>query len=147
MNTDKLNIVQKSLNSILYKTKTYSEIYTNESIYHIDSKNIFLLKPNDEPIEVYTNYYKNITLIVDKSYFKKSIENCIHGNKHQHKKIKKYIYKLNHNSKICFIIENSIDLENNNIITHDVYFECVESVDIKELFIKQEIIEFLSLLN
>ena len=146
ININNLNIIQKKLDRTLYKTKIYTELYTNESIYHIDAKNIYLLKSNDESFEIYKNYFKNINLIVDKSYFKKSIERCVYGNKHQHKKIKKYIYKLNPISKICFIVESYNDLENNKFILNDIYFECNDLVDIKELFIKQEIIEFLSLL-
>jgi hypothetical protein len=70
----------------------------------------------------------------------------VYGNEHLHKKIKKNIYKLNPKSKIYFIIESSSNSDNKFVST-DVYFECNELVDINELFIKQEIIEFLSLLN
>ena len=132
---------------MLSETQIYTELYTNESIYQIDSKNILLLEPKDGEIDVYKNYFNNITLIVDNSYFKKSIENSVYGNEHHHKKITKNIYKLNPKSKICFIIESSNNLDNNKFVSNDVYFECNELVDIKELFIKQEIIEFLSLLN
>lgn len=146
-NLNNLPNIQKSLDDMLTETQIYTELYTNESIYQIDSKNIFLLEPKDEVIDVYKNYFNNITLIVDNSYFKKSIENSVHGNEHHHKKIKKNIYKLNPKSKICFIIESTNNLDNNKFIPNDLYFECNELVDIKELFIKQEIIEFLSLLN
>jgi hypothetical protein len=146
-NLNNLPIIQKSLDDMLAETQIYTELYTNESIYQIDSKNILLLEPKDGEIDVYKNYFNKITLIVDNSYFKKSIENSVYGNEHLHKKIKRNIYKLNAQSKISFVIEMIDNLDNNKFSQNDVYFECNEFVDIKELFIKQEIIEFLSLLN
>ena len=145
-NLNTLPSIQKSLDDMLSETQIYTELYTNESIYQIDFKNVFLLEPKDGMIDVYKNYFNNITLIVDNSYFIKSIENSVYGNEHLHKKIKKNIYKLNPKSKIYFIIESS-NSDNNKFVSTDVYFECNELVDINELFIKQEIIEFLSLLN
>jgi hypothetical protein len=41
-NLNSLPIIQKSLPDILVETTHYTELYTNESIYHIDNKNIFL---------------------------------------------------------------------------------------------------------
>jgi hypothetical protein len=141
-----LSSIQKSLVDILIETQNYTEVYTNESIYHIDYKNIFLLEPKDGDIFLYKNYFDKITLIVDNSYFKKTQETSICGNKHLHKTIQKNIYKINPNSKVFLIIEmvNTLD---NIFVPNDIYFECNEIIDIRELFIKQELIEFLSLLN
>ncbi len=145
-NLNSLPNTQKSLTDILVETQTYTELFTNESIYHIDNKQIFLLEPKDGEIIIYKNYFNDISLVVDNSYFNKIIEMSVNGNEHLHKKINKFIYKLNPKSKLSFVIEMTNNLDN-ALEPNDVYFECNELIDIKELFIKQEIIEFLSLLN
>ncbi len=139
--------IQSILADIIFDIHSYIEVYTNESIYQIENKCIFLLEPIDRDVIVYKNYFNNITLLLDQSYFKKNIENSVHGNVHCHKNIKKYIYKLNPLSKISFIIETIYNEDNNLFVPNDAYFECKDLIDIKELFIKQDIIEFLSLLN
>lgn len=145
-NLNSLPNTQKSLTDILVETQTYTELFTNESIYHIDNKHIFLLEPKDGEIIIYKNYFNGISLVVDNSYFNKIIETSVNGNEHLHKKLNKFIYKLNPKSKLSFVIEMTNNLDN-AFVPNDVYFECNELIDIKELFIKQEIIEFLSLLN
>jgi hypothetical protein len=144
-NLNNLPNVQKMLTDILFETQNYTEVYTNESVYYIDHKNIYLLEPKDGETCIYKNYFNDMSLIVDNSYFKKSLETCVNGNTHLHKRITRYIYKLNSKSKLNFVIEFAHDLD--KLVPNDVYFQCHEIVDIKELFIKQELIEFLSLLN
>ena len=131
------------LSDLQIKVEYYTEIYTNESIYHVDSKHIYLLDPKDRETFVYKDYFNGISLVVDNSYFIKTLDTSIHGSEHIHNKIKKYTYALHPKSKLTFIMEVNED-------THcikDVYFESDENINIKEVFIKQEIIEFLSLLN
>ncbi len=147
VNLRALNNIHKSLTELLTETKSYIEVYTNESIYQIDDKYITLLEPKDGEITFHQNYYENISLIVDKSYFQKTNETSVYGNKHLHKLIRKYIYKLNPKSKVSFVVETSPLLDDITFAAIDSYFECTEQVDIKELFIRQEINEFLSLLN
>ena len=38
-------------------------------------------------------------------------------------------------------------LNNNKLTPHDIYFESNKDIDMNNLFVKNEIIEFLSLLN
>lgn len=147
INLQALNIIQKSITDLLTETKSYIEVYTNESIYQIDGKHITLLEPKDGEISFHQNYYDDISLIVDNSYFQKTNETSIYGNKHLHKPIRKYIYKLNPKSKVCFVIETSQSSNDITFAASDIYFECQQQIDIKELFIRQEINEFLSLLN
>jgi hypothetical protein len=146
-NLNSLPAIQRILTDILFETQNYVEVYTNESMYHVDDKNIYLLEAKDGEITVHKNYFNDISLIVDNSYFKRIAYTNINGNVHLHKKIKKNIFKLNSKSKLNFIIEMVSNLDNTAFIPNDVYFESYEIVDIKELFIKQELIEFLSLLN
>ena len=58
-NLNNLPVIQKSLDDMLSETQHYTELYTNESIYQIDSKNIFLLESKDGVIDVYKNYFNN----------------------------------------------------------------------------------------
>lgn len=136
-----LKSTQKHLSDLLINTQNYIELYTNSGIYNIDNKNIFFLEPKDGDINVYKNYVNNTTLIVDHSYFEKKIDIGVIGSDHIHNKITKQIYRLNKKSKIHFIIEIVDNAK------HNIYFESEDKIDIKELFVKQEIIEFLSLLN
>jgi hypothetical protein len=57
-----LNDIQKTLTDLLVETIIYSEVYTNESIYHINHKTIFRLEPKDGEITIYKNYFNNLTL-------------------------------------------------------------------------------------
>ena len=146
-NLNNISNIQKTLFDLLCDTQTYIELYTDNSIYQVDSKNIYSLEPIDREINIYKNYYNDITLIVDNSFFNKQTVSAVNGNQHLHKKITKLKYKLNKQSKISFIIETNELLNSNKQEPYNVYFESDEDIDIKELFNKQEIIEFLSLLN
>ena len=146
-NIKKIPYLQKYLSSMLTSTSIYIEIFTNESIYHVDDKHIYQLETKDGDVKIHHNYVNNITLITDESRFQKSNETYISGNQHAHTKIKKEMYKLNPQSKISFVIETAYNIENNVFLPNDVYFETEEVINIREIFNKQQIIEFLSLLN
>lgn len=146
LNLTLINDIQKILDEYLVKTEKYIEVYTNEGIYQIDNENTFILIPNDGEIKILNDVYKNFTLIADYSYFEKKKYNSLIGDKIIHRKIVKNIYKLEKATNISLVIEK-IELENCKLINYDIYFEFNGVFDIKEIFIKQEIIEFLSLLN
>ena len=137
-----LGDIQKTLSDLLVGTNIYTELYTNESMYRIDDKTTFRLEPKDGEIALHKNYFNNMTLISDVSYFEKKQDTSILGSEHIHKKITKRTYRLNPKSKINLVIEMA-DINTPN----DIYFEIEDRIDINELFVKQEIIEFLSLLN
>jgi len=141
--------MQTTLSDLLTNTHSYTEIYTNESIYQVDSEQIVQLNPIDGEKIIYKEFIQGITLVVDHSYFQKTVETSIHGNEHVHHTMKKYVYRLHPKSKLKLIIETKEGkaLNMNDVLITDVYFEFDEIVDIKELFVKREIIEFLSLLN
>lgn len=147
LNINLLKDIQNLLESYLITSEYYIQIYTNEGIYKIEKNNIYSLEPLDKDIEIYKNYYNNFTLIVDSSYFKKTYVSSIYGNTHLSLNIKKNIYKLNKTSKIQLVIENNDNKLFDNFVPFDIYFESNENIDINELFIKQEINEFLSVLN
>lgn len=147
---DKFNInILEDVIDILadFKMKTidYIELFTNEGIYEIYDKYIYELNQIDKEIVKYNNYYKNYNLIIDTSYYIKEKTNSINGIKHLSRQVSKNIYKINPTYKLKLVIENII--HNNKIKPNNIFFECDDKININDLFIKQEIIEFLSALN
>ena len=144
-NLDILNDVSEVFKEYLIKTETHIKLYTDEGIYQIDDQKICFLDTCDEDIQIINNYYKNFTVIVDPSSFNKNIVSSIHGQTHLSFQIKKKYYKMNKNSNVQMIIKYC--LNDNKFVPNDIYFESDKNIDINDLFIKKEIIEFLSMLN
>lgn len=144
-NLEILNDISEQIKEYIINSETYITLYTGEGIYNIEDKNIYILEPYDKDIKKYDNYYKNFTLIVDPSYFNIKNVNSIHGENHITFNTIKQIYKLNKKSDIQLIIK--FCFENKKIIPNDIYFEITKDIDINEVLIKKELIEFLSLLN
>jgi hypothetical protein len=147
LNLNILKDIQELLAKQFISSENYIQLYTNEDIYYIEKNKIYRLEPVDKDIKIYEKYFNNFTLIVDLSYFKQHDTLSIYGNNHLAINIKKEFYKLNKNSKIELIIENCYNLSNGEYNPTDIYFQLNQDTDINELFIKQDIIEFLSLLN
>ena len=145
LNLNILNELSNNFKNLLIDTKQYIVLYTEEGIYEINNKLIYHLEQIDRDIKKYENFYNEFTLIVDPSFFNKHIETSIIGTKHISNQIVKYIYKLNKKSDLNLIIEYY--LHDSKMIENDIYFELNKEIDINEIFIKKEIIEFLSLLN
>lgn len=145
-NLNLLNDISKVFKEHLINSETYIKLYTNDGIYIIDDKKIYLLDTCDKDIKIFNNYYDNLTLIVDPSFYIKNTYSSVHGDTHLSFNIIKNYYKLNKLSDISLVIEQ---LYNNNksLIQNDIYFESDKNIDINDLFIKNEIIEFLSVLN
>lgn len=147
LNLNILKDIQEALVKELINSEYYIQLYTNEGIFNIEKNNVYYLEPFDNDIKIYEKYFKDFTIIVDSSYFKKTITSSINGNKHLSINIKKDYYKLNKGSKVQLVIENQQDISSGHYTPSDIYFEFHENIDINEIFIKQDIIEFLSLLN
>jgi len=144
-NLDILNEVSTKLKENLVDTKNFIQLYTDEGIFNIDSKMINKLNPIDISIIIYEKYYKDFTLIADPSYFVKEQISSIHGETHLSFEIQKKYYKINDKSDIYLVIECYI--EKSKLITNDIYFELKKDINLNDIFIKKEIIEFLSVLN
>lgn len=129
----------------LKKTHQYIELYTNEGLYYIDDRLIYFLDITDKDIQIFENYYNKFTLITDYSFYEKNTISSIHGETHILFKIMENHYKLDNYSTIYLVIKYNLD--NQKIILNDIYFESQKDIDINDVFIKNEIIEFLSLLN
>jgi hypothetical protein len=144
-NLDILNNITNKLKENLVNSKKYIQLYTDEGIFMIDNKMIHKLNPKDIPIITYNNYYEEFTLIVDPSYFVKENVTSVHGTIYLSFETKKNYYKINNKSTLSLVIENYY--EKNNFIPNDIYFELEKEIDLNNIFIKKEIIEFLSVLN
>ena len=150
INNFNLNIlkdIQDTLQKEFINSENYIQLYTNEGIFRIEKNIIYSLDPVDIDIKIYERYFHDFTLIVDLSYFKKNTITTINGNIHLSTSIKKNFYKINKQSKLQLVIENIEQINSGHYIPSDIYFELDGSNDINELFIKQDIIEFLSVLN
>jgi hypothetical protein len=124
------------------------QIYSTEGNMIIDNKNTYKLNYIDKNIIKLEKYFKNYDLVIDNSIITKEITTQVPQN-HLAILIKKYIFKLNSQSKIKFVvISNNTNLDKENeIIPIDFYFEFDEELDLHNFFIKEEISEFLSMLN
>jgi len=142
-NLDILDAISDLFKEYMINSETYIKLYTNEGIYHVEEKNTFFLETCDKDIKIFNKYYNNISLIVDTSFYKKSMCYSIHGDIHLSLQTKKNIYKLNPSSQIKMVIEYILN-NDSRFIPNDIYFETDKDIDINEVFIKKEIIEFLS---
>ena len=145
LNLDIINDISDIFKEHMTNSETYIELYTNDGIYCIEDKNIFFLDTCDKEIKMFENYYNNFTLIVDPSFFHKQYCSSIHGDNHLALHTKKHYYKINTSSEIQMVIKYI--LNNDIFVPNDIYFESEKDIDINDVFIKKEIIEFLLVLN
>lgn len=143
-----------SLKKYLVNTKQQLEIISNEGLFYIDDSKAYKITIRDKDVIAHKNYYNNFSLIVDYSY-KTTIETNQIPNHNIETLHKYYYFALNKNSKLQFVIQsysnnvedfNNID-DFNNIKICDFYFEIKEDIEINNIFLKDEINVFLSLLN
>jgi hypothetical protein len=148
-----LNTLQKKIKQFdkyIQKTSDFIEIYSEEGIYHIDANNIYKLAIIDKPIQQYTNYYNDLSLIVDYSFSNKIKDSQVPANGIDIC-VKNIKYSLQTDSKISMIlqVDNLTNRDESNVI--DLYFEInnkeCEEIDLNNYFIKNELNVFLSLLN
>jgi hypothetical protein len=145
LNLDILNDISDIFKEYITNSEIYIELYTNDGIYRIEEKRVYFLDTYDKDIKVFNNYYSNFTLIVDPSFFNKQSCSSIHGETHLSLQTKKNYYKINPSSEIQLVIKYIVN--NDNFIPSDIYFESEKDIDINDILVKKEIIEFLSVLN
>ncbi len=144
-NLEILNDISEIFKEYFVNSDIYMTLYTDEGIYRVEEKHVFLLDINDNPIKTYEKYYNNFTLFQDNSYFVKNLVNSVLGETHLPFNTKELYYKLNKTSSVTLVLK--YNLTNEKQSPDDIYFEIDKNVDINEPFIKKEIIEFLSVLN
>jgi hypothetical protein len=144
-NLDILNDISDLFKEYMISSATYFKLYTNQGIYHIEEKKIYFLDTCDKDIKIFENYYNDFTVIVDPSFYKKTVCFSVHGDTHLAIQTNKMIYKINPSSEIQMVIKYI--LNDSKYIPIDIYFQSEKDIDVKDPFIKKEIIEFLSMLN
>lgn len=145
LNLELLKDISELFKENLINCEKYIELYTEEGIYNIQDKICHQLHIFDKDIKRFDKYYENFTLIVDPSYFNEEQINSIQGNIHESIQITKQAYKLNKSSSLQIIIK--FCNENKKLIPYDIYLYSNKDIDINDILIKKEIIEFLSVLN
>jgi hypothetical protein len=131
-------------NKYLIDTSEYLETYSNEAAYCIKNNKIYKINILDKKIIKYEKYYKNYTIVLDKSetIFEEAYQISAD---HIILDIKASYFALSKDSIITFIVieyKNGLDF-----IIFDFYFEINEKVDIENKLFKEEINVFLSMLN
>jgi hypothetical protein len=142
-----VNIIP-SLKKHLVYTKQLLEISSSEGQYCVDGSKVYKIIVSDKDSIMYKNYYNGFNLLVDYSYAGMIETNQIPN--HNIEIIYKYYYfALNKSSKLRLVIQTLYDIadEINNINPIDFYFETEGDVEVNNIFFKDEINVFLSLLN
>jgi len=143
-----LNNKIPSLKKYLVDTKQQLEITSNEGQYYIDESKVYKIIVSDKDAVVHKKYYNDYNLLLDNSYTVLVETNQIPN--HNIEIIYKYYYfALNKLSKLRLVIQTIYDIndEINNISPIDFYFEKEGDIEINNIFFKDEINVFLSLLN
>ena len=174
-NLDILADLLKILDEYKLKTQEYVQIYSCDGIFMVDSASTIKLNPIDHDIIIMPKFHQDFTLIVDPSFYIVEKAGQIPPD-HISEKIKRDIFVLHKNAnkennkssqqnnvnqqnKIKLVIETAIKVStndfsflNNNKTENadqykDIYFELPNGTNIDDALVKEEIIEFLSLLN
>ena len=146
-NLEILNDIEELFKEHLVNSETYIQLYTNEGIYQIENKNIYFIDVCDKDIKIVENYYNDFTIVVDPSIINRRICSSIYGETHLNFQLTRKYFKLNKSSNISLIFKYSSDDEGKKLKPIDIYFECDKDADVNDTFIKNELIEFLSVLN
>jgi hypothetical protein len=159
----------------LQRKVTYTNVFTDEGWYHIDNKHVYRMEAIDKEIIQHPLYYKQVTLIADHSTCTKQPTVCIYGGvKHASYTVCNYIYKMPTHTHVQLVIQFTQAEGGRRLTPRDIYFEIHENNtnsntqnkklhaqkvskatidqqlitkrDIDDLFVKSELIEFLSYL-
>jgi hypothetical protein len=143
-----LTAIIPSLKKYLVDTKQILEIASNEGQYYIDNSKVYKIIVNDKDTVIHKKYYNDFNLLIDYSYAVMIETNQI-PNHNIEMLCKYYYFALNKSSKLRLVIQTLYDVadETNNIKPIDFYFETEGDVEINNIFFKDEINVFLSLLN
>lgn len=136
---------------------TYTEVFTDEGWYHIDSNKVHKVEVLDKEIVSYPEFYKNVTLLADYSTCTKQRTYSVCGRHHGQQFVSNYLYRMPTHTHVQLVIQFCNEAPE---IPRDIYFEVLEQTkkakatsidqqlvmkrDIDDLFVKNELIEFLS---
>jgi hypothetical protein len=142
------------------------EIYSTEGIFYIDNNTTYKLLYDDKSIIKLQNYYQQLDLVIDKSVITRKLTTQLPP-KHLATPIKTFVFKKDPQSNIKFVIIGHTNINSNNtnhnnmntpfmdknfnkdlqIIISDFYIDVPDDINLNNIFIKEEISEFLSMLN
>jgi hypothetical protein len=144
------------LDKYFLKNKSQIEIYSSEGVFFIDDTNVLKLTVDDKDIcvETYENFNENnekIDIIIDSSVLHTCKTNQIPPN-HLSLHTTNLYFILSEKSNLKLVIQGSyIDKPSidkyNDFLPCDFYFEIPHDIDIHNVLFKEELVEFLSLLN
>ena len=143
-NLDIIEEVSGMFKNCLTHTDTYITLYTDEGMYQIEDKQIYLLDTVDKDSITYANFYNEFTLIVDPSFFSKQKVTSVLGKEHISFQTKQETYKIDASSTVTLVI--LYHLCDETVKPCDIYFD-TNNHDVNDILIKKEIIELLSTLN
>jgi hypothetical protein len=144
----KLKTKISSLKKYLVEEKSKFEVISNEGQYYIDNSKVYKIVVIDKGTQLYEKYYEDLSLLIDKSYSVLTETNQVPN--HNIEMQNTYFYfALNKTTKLRFVIKTQDEtIENiNNMSPYDFYFEIDGDVEINNIFFRDEINVFLSLLN
>lgn len=140
-----LNVLSK-LEKYLVNTENRLDIYADCGIYKINNNNTYKIIDIQDIQPTIHNNFLNFTLILDKSTFSLEEETSLPNN-HVSNHITIMKYSIQKIPRVYLVIEgNSIDKSLSHFIPNDFYFELDEEKYTFD-FCKEDIIEFLSILN
>jgi len=136
------------LKPYLVDTTSKLEIISNEGQYYIDNSKSYKKVVSDKSAKLYENYYNDLGLLVDYSEIIIVETNQIPN--YNIEMMSTYFYfALNETTKTKFVVQ-AYDVVTDDLTTirpFDFYFETEGDVEINNMFFKDEINVFLSLLN
>jgi len=131
------------LDKYLVNKTNYYDVFSSEGHFNIANNNIYKIDHIDKCSKIYEKYSHGCSIIVDNSITNKKEVNQIPVDSIVIP-IKMLQYSTDKKSKIKLLIQMSSETDESIL---DFYFEINEEVDVNNIFIKNEINVFLSLLN
>jgi hypothetical protein len=158
----------KKIDANFSKSTKYIEIVSNYGLYKIENNNLFKLHAVDYPVQILKQFYKNVVLFIDKSYFKSENIYSQIPPEHEIRDVTCFYYevcdptllskKKKNDYSIQLVVEgtykeNEINLQTNSnnsnnkyyrYVPHDFYFLVNDNFHFENYFCKEVINEFLS---
>jgi hypothetical protein len=131
------------LDKYLVNKTNYYDVYSYEGHFNIENNNIYKIEHTDKYSKIYEKYSDDYGIIVDNSITNKKEVNQIPVDSIIIP-VKMLHYSTDKKSKIKLLIQISSETDETIL---DFYFEINEDVDVNNIFIKNELNVFLSLLN
>lgn len=132
----------ETLRPFLHHVEHAVEVFTDEGIYVIDEEHTFRLQTFDKPIVQYPQFHAGVTLIADPSSVKRHIVSSVYGCEHHVQTVDTHVYKMPSHTHVTLVIQYVAKTR-----PKDIYFEVKadgQTRGVDDIFVKSELIEFLS---